>query len=184
MLSRRGEKSDITRLARHYRQSDNMTDQTAALALLADHSGPEREKVLADFYKRWKDDHVVIDRWFAVQAASSLPDTPERVALLKQHELFSMTNPNKVRALVGSFAGVNMLAFNRPDGAGYKLVADTVLELDSFNPSVAARLLGAFRSWRTLEPKRRRLAKRSLDRIARKKELSRDVFEIVSKTLE
>ncbi len=184
LLSRRGEKSDITRLARHYRQSDNMTDQTAALSLLADHGGAERDKVLADFYKRWKDDHVVIDRWFAVQAVSSLPDTPERVAALKDHELFSMTNPNKVRALVGSFASFNNLGFNRPDGAGYKLVADTVLELDGFNPSVAARMLGAFRSWRTLEPKRRRLAKRSLDRIARKKDLSRDVFEIVSKTLE
>ena len=184
LLTRRGEKSDISRLTRHYRQSDNMTDQTVALALLANQPGPEREKALADFYKRWKDDHIVIDRWFGVQATSSLPDTPERVATLKEHELFSMTNPNKVRSLVGSFASFNMVGFNRPDGAGYKLVADTVLELDGFNPSIAARMLSAFRSWRTLEPKRRRLAKRALDRIARKKELSRDVFEIVTKTLE
>ncbi|MGD9830924.1 MAG: aminopeptidase N C-terminal domain-containing protein, partial [Hyphomicrobiaceae bacterium] len=111
-------------------------------------------------------------------------DAPARVRGLLRHPLFSMTNPNKVRALVGAFAMGNPLRFNNPDGQGYDLVADAVLELDGFNAAIAARLLSSFRSWRTLEVGRRRRAQRALQRIARRKGLSKDVFEIVGKTLE
>ncbi|MEZ5907575.1 MAG: aminopeptidase N [Hyphomicrobiaceae bacterium] len=184
LLAARGRPEDTARVAAHYHAARNMTDQSAALGLLADVKGPERERAFEHFYDRWHDDHIVIDRWFSAQAMSSLPDAPERVRGLLRHPLFSMTNPNKVRALVGAFAMGNPLRFNNPDGQGYDLVADAVLELDGFNAAIAARLLSSFRSWRTLEVGRRRRAQRALQRIARRKGLSKDVFEIVGKTLE
>src|SRR5262249_13953198 len=131
----------------------------------------------------WKGDHLVIDNWFAYQAASPL-SSPAAIRKLTRHPLFSIKNPNKVRALIGTFAVQNAVNFNRPDGRGYDFVADRVLELDAFNPQIAARLLAAFRSWRALEPQRRRTARATLERIAGAKRLSPDAFEIVSKMLE
>ena len=108
----------------------------------------------------------------------------QRVARLTRHPLFSIKNPNKVRALIGTFATANPVNFNRPDGKGYAFVADRVLEIDGFNPQIAARLLGAFRSFKALEPARRAKARGVLERIAAAKPLSHDVFEIVTKMLE
>ena len=126
----------------------------------------------------------MIDKWFALQAMSPQPETVERVRALTGHELFSFKNPNKVRAVIGAFANLNPVAFNRADGAGYDFVAETACRIDGFNPQVAARLLGAFKSWRMLESGRRNLARAALRRIAGETELSRDSFEIVSKTLD
>ncbi|MEL6287225.1 MAG: aminopeptidase N, partial [Pseudomonadota bacterium] len=172
------------RVLRHYRAASNMTDQVAALSILTHTDTPERDRAFAAFYRRWKDDHLVIDTWFAQQAASTAPGTVERVRELMEHELFSLTNPNKVRALIAPLAMNNPVQFHRPDGEGYRTVADTALALDRVNPQIAARLLNAFRTWRTLEPGRRRLAAKELRRIARQKNLSPDVFEITSRTLE
>ena len=141
-------------------------------------------KALDRFYEKWKDDHLVIDAWFAYQAASPLASALATVKKLTSHPLFSIKNPNKVRALIGTFTSGNPVNFNRPDGKGYEFVADRVLELDAFNPQIAARLLSAFRSWRALEPERRRMAKKALQRVARAKPLSHDAYEIVSKMLE
>ena len=102
------------------------------------------------FYGRWKDDHLVIDSWFAYQAASPLASSLATVKKLTRHPLFSIKNPNKVRALIGTFAMGNPVNFNRPDGRGYDFVADRVLEIDDFNPQIAARMLSAFRSWKAL----------------------------------
>jgi len=110
------------------------------------------------------------------------PDAIEAVTGLLGHEAFTLTNPNRVRALIGSFAQANPSSFNRSDGEGYRLLAEQALEIDRFNPHVAARLLGAFESWYTLEPKRQAHAKASLERLAGQ-ELSTDSYEIVSKTL-
>ena len=104
----------------------------------------------------------MIDNWFAYQAASPLASALAQVEKLARHPLFSIKNPNKVRALIGTFAVANPVNFNRPDGKGYAFVADRVLEIDRFNPQIAARLLSAFRSWKMLEPERRRLAKKTL----------------------
>jgi aminopeptidase N len=183
-LVARGRPEDVALAARHFKSSRNLTDETAALGLLAHSSTPARTAALERFYNRWKGDHLVIDSWFAAQAVSSLPGTLAAVKKLTQHPLFSIKNPNKVRALIGQFAVSNAVNFNRPDGKGYEFVADRVLELDSFNPQMAARLLSAFRGWRMLEPVRRAAAKRTLRRVARTKPLSNDVFEIVSKMLE
>ena len=184
MLSATGEESDAERVNAHYAGAVNMTDAIAALAIFSHMDGDKREAAFDDFYRKWKDDHLVIDKWFALQAMSTLPDAPERVKLLTKHPLFSLKNPNKVRALIGAFANMNPTGFSRADGAGFRLVADAVLEIDGFNPQVSARMLGAFKTWRMLEPARQSLAKSELERIASHEKLSRDLFEIVTKTLE
>jgi aminopeptidase N len=184
LLTARGYAQDIARTAEHFAKAKSCTDQTLGLALLTDVRGSERRKAFDSFYERWKDDHLVIDHWFTYQAISSLPSSLMTVKRLMRHPLFSLHNPNKVRSLIGSFAAANPLNFNRPDGKGYEFVTAIVLEIDAFNPQVAARLLGSFHSWRALEPVRRRVAKAALQRVARQKRLSRDTFEITAKMLE
>jgi aminopeptidase N len=183
-LTSRGRPEDVARAATHFAHSRNLTDETAALSILSETNAPERGAALARFYERWKGDHLVIDSWFSCQASAPLAGTLATVKRLTQHPLFSIKNPNKVRALIGVFATANPVNFNRPDGKGYDFVADRVLEIDAFNPQIAARLLSAFRGWRMLEPARRAAAKKTLERVAKTKPLSNDVFEIVSKMLE
>ncbi|MGE0853504.1 MAG: aminopeptidase N [Hyphomicrobiaceae bacterium] len=183
-LTCRGKSEDVARVAAHFANARNATDEVGALAMLSELRSPERAKAFDRFYARWKDDHLVIDNWFAYQASSPLPSTLASVAKLMRHPLFSTKNPNKVRALLGTFAMANPVNFNRPDGKGYEFMAKRVLEIDAFNPQIAARLLSAFRSWKALEPERRKLAKKTLQGIAAAKPLSHDVFEIVGKMLE
>jgi aminopeptidase N len=125
----------------------------------------------------------VIDKWLALQAAMPAPATPARVMALTAHPAFSMSNPNRVRALFGSFAMSNQTQLNRADGAGYDLLTDTVLALDKKNPQVAARLLTALKSWRVLESVRRAHAEKALRKVAAQPSLSRDVGDIVSRAL-
>ena len=173
----------IGRAFAQYQNADNMTDRIAALDTLAAHDRPERAAAFEDFYQRYADDPLVIDKWFALQAAIPEPATLDRVRALTRHAAFSAANPNRIRALIGSFAQANQTQFNRSDGAGYNFVADFVLELDPKNPQVAARLMSAFRSWRTLEARRRAQAEASLRRVAANTTLSRDVHDIVARTL-
>jgi aminopeptidase N len=184
LLTLRGTKDDYARLEAHYRTASNMTDAAHALYLIAGVDAPARVEVLRHFFERWKDDHLVIDMWFAAQAQSPRSETLDDVKALCQHPLFKITTPNKVRALIGTFASANPLQFNRADGAGYNFLADKVLELDQINPQIAARMLGAFRSFRALEPKRRSLAKAALKRIAAAPRISRDCHELVSRMLD
>ena len=184
LLTARRSNRDLARLSKHYSRASNMTDRAHALFLLAAHSGLERERALNDFYKNWKGDNLVIDTWFAAQALSPLAATLRQVKKLTEHTLFSLTAPNKVRALIGTFAMSNPVQFNRPDGTGYAFLADQVLALDRLNPQIAARMLSAFRSWRALEMGRRGHARKALQRIAKTKGSSPDVQEIVSKMLE
>lgn len=183
MTSRRTEQ-DIARADHHYWSANNMTDSAHALFLTAGIAYDGRSKVLDHYYERWHDDHLVIDTWFAAHAQSPLPGTLHELEALARHPLFKLSAPNKVRALVGTFASANPLQFNRPDGAGYDFVSAKVLEIDALNPQIAARMLGAFRSWRALEPERRALAGQALESIAKAPHLSRDCTEIVSRMLE
>jgi len=161
----------------------NMTDQFAALALLADCDCPERQKALADFEQQWSHETNVMDKWFAVQAASSLAGTLESVQALMDHEKFDLRNPNKVRALIGTFAMRNPAIFHAEDGSGYQFVADQVLALDRLNPQIAARMVRALMNWKRIEPKRSALMRARLQRIASTAGLSGDVYEVVSKSL-
>lgn len=163
---------------------NNMTDVMAALTLLADSDVPEREEALADFYDWWRDDPLVLDKWFAVQALSRREDTLQRVQGLLGHPAFSIRNPNKVRSLIGAFCSGNPVRFHAADGSGYRFLADRVLELDRLNPQVAARMLRLMSRWRRYDAGRRGLMQGQLERVVRTEGLSRDVFEIASKSLE
>ncbi len=184
LLTARGTVRDHALLASHYFKARSMTEASHGLMLLAQEETAERQAALDHFHDRWKDDHLVVDTWFAAQAQSPLPRALDDVAALAGHPLFSLSAPNKVRALFGTFAMQNPQQFHRPDGAGYEFMATQVLALDAFNPQIAARMLGCFKTWRSLEPKRRSLARKALARVAAAPGLSRDVYEIVTRTLE
>ncbi len=173
----------IARAQRQYDSADNMTDRMAALLSLLPHAGGERTAALLDFYRRFESNPLVIDKWFTLHAMIPETATLERVRVLKSHPAFSLVNPNRVRSLIGAFAQVNHTQFNRADGLGYDLVIDTARELDASNPQVAARLLGAFKSWRGLEAGRRARAEAALNRLAAVETLSRDVADIISRCL-
>jgi aminopeptidase N len=183
LLAARGEPAQIARAFAQYRTADNMTDRLAALATLSLHKAPERTEALEDFYTRYQTDPLVIDKWMSLQATIPEGGTLARVQSLTQHAAFAMSNPNRVRALIGAFAHGNATQFNRADGAGYDFVAETVLSLDQKNPQVAARLATAFRSWRALEAGRREKAQAALARIGAASTLSADVRDIVSRAL-
>ncbi len=183
LLARLGKPRDIKRVCGHYLDADNMSEKMAALSVFAMLDAPERGFAFDHFYNEWRDDHLVMDKWFMLQAISPLPNALEEVAALTRHKLFSMQNPNKVRSLIGAFATANPLNFNRADGAGYAFVAARILELDRINAQVAARLTAAFRNWRMLEKTRRKLARAALEKIAANEGLSRDVYEIATKSL-
>jgi aminopeptidase N len=182
-LAETGDPVATARIERAFADADNMTDRIAALTTLVSTNAASAPAALADFYDRFAGDSLVIDKWFAVQAMAPLPDTLERVRALTQHAAFSVSNPNRFRALVTTFATGNQSQFNRPDGAGYRFVADWGIELDQRNPQVASRLLSAFRSWRALEPGRRAHAEAALRSIAARNALSTDVADIVARCL-
>ena len=161
----------------------SFTDRQAALVILVDGAGPEREEALAAFYEQWKGDPLVLDKWFSVQALSKRPDTLARVLELSRHRDFKLENPNRLRALVGSFCAGNQVRFHAADGAGYAFLADVVLELDARNPQMAARMVSIFNPWRRFEPGRSALMQQQLERIGERSGLSKDVFEIVGRAL-
>ena len=171
------------RLAAQYRGADNMTDRIAALRLLVDIECAERREALDDFHARFKGDALVLDKWLALQAMSALPGTLAQLTALLSHPAFSLKKPNKVRALVGTFAASNPLRYHAADGAGYAFHADRILELDPINPQVAARLLAPLGRWQRMDAARQALMKRELGRILEAPKLSRDVYEIASKSL-
>jgi aminopeptidase N len=183
MLAACGRPETIALAMLQYERADNMTDRLAALSTLSLHDVPERAAAIEDFYVRYSDDPLVVDKWFALQAAIPEPATLDRVRALTSHPAFSLANPNRVRSLVGAFAQTNHTQFNRSDGQGYDFIADHVLALDPKNPQVAARLVTAFRTWRTLEGGRRGRAETTLERIASAPALSRDVTDIVRRAL-
>ena len=171
------------RLAAQYRGATNMTDRIAALRLLIDIEGPERWEALGHFYGRFGDDALVIDKWLGLQAVSALPDTLERVKALMATPAFSMKKPNKVRALIGTFTAANQLRYHAADGSGYAFHADRIIELDPINPQVAARILAPLGRWQRFDSGRQALMKRELQRILATPKLSRDVYELASKSL-
>jgi aminopeptidase N len=171
-------------VAAQYAGADNMTDRLAALAVNAQlPPSSEREELFARFYAEYRNEPLVVDKWFALQATMPEDGTLERVLRLMNDPAFSITNPNRVRALVGSFALNNATQFHRADGAGYAFLADMVVALDGTNPQVAARLLTAFGTWRTMSAERRAGAEAALRRVAAKPSLSPDVSDIVHRSL-
>ena len=165
-------------------KSHNMTDTLAALSSLAQHDWSETDDYLQRFYQQWQHDPQVIDKWFAIQAGSRLPDTLQRVKTLLNHPAFRFTNPNKVRALIGRFCMANQVRFHAADGEGYRFLTDQVLALDKINPQMAARLVSTLSRWRRFDANRQDLMQTELKRILSAPEISKDTFEIVSKSLD
>ncbi|MBV8105159.1 MAG: aminopeptidase N [Hyphomicrobiales bacterium] len=164
------------------READNMTERLGALATIALKPSSTREHTLDAFGRRYAMEPLILDKWFALQAQIPERETLERVRALMSHRGFSMSNPNRVRALIGGFSA-NHTQFNRADGAGFALLEEVVVTLDPTNPQIAARLLTAMRSWRSLEDERRRQAEAMLKRIAAQPTLSPDVRDIVTRSL-
>jgi aminopeptidase N len=160
----------------------NMTDVLAALGVLSGVDCPERLAALAAFYDAWRGDPLVLDKWFGIQAFSPLPDTVRAVEALKSHPDFDLRNPNRIRALVSSFGG-NQVRFHDASGAGYRLYADTIIQLDPTNGQVAARMVSPLGQWRRFDTERQRLMKGELQRILDLPGLSRNTFEMASKSI-
>lgn len=167
----------------HYFDANNMTDRMAAFAAIAPNKNAEREDVVTDFYTRFKDYQLVIDKWFSVQASAVRPDTFALLQSLRQHPDFNIKNPNRARSLFGAFAMNNPASFHAADGSGYDFLAAAISELNAINPQIAARLLTPMRDWRRFSPDRQEKMKAALERILGTPDLSPDVFEIASKSL-
>jgi aminopeptidase N len=169
----------------HFAAATNMTDRAAALTVLAHrHDGSsEATQALSQFEARFGGHPLVMDKWFQIRATVPGGKTLDSVKALMRHPAFSISNPNRVRALVGTFANANQTGFHRPDGAGYSFFVETVLDVEKRNPQLAARLATALRSWRSLEPMRQGNAREALVAIAAEKNLSADLRDIIQRTL-
>ncbi|MBJ7302596.1 DUF3458 domain-containing protein, partial [Marinobacter salarius] len=167
-----------------FNEADNMTDRMGALRALVN-SGyeKEQEQALADFYQQWKDDPQVVEQWFAVQSGSTRTGGLRKVHELMEHPAFDWKNPNKIRSVIGVFAGQNLPAFHAEDGAGYQFLAEQVRKLDDSNPQIAARLVSPLTRWRKFAPVHGEQMKSALETVRDKSGLSRDVYEVVHKSL-
>ncbi|MBZ8133933.1 aminopeptidase N [Afifella sp. IM 167] len=170
-------------LTEAFAKAENLTVRSAALAVLVHARLAGAEEALAAFYERYRDNPLVLDKWFSVQATRPGHDTLEVVAALTESPAFSWKTPNRVYSLVRAFGGANLTAFHRPDGAGYRFLADAIVKLDGQNPSVASRLATCFRSYRLFEAERREKAEAVLKSLAGRDNLSRDVSDILTRTL-
>lgn len=179
-----GDQAGIDLCMAQYRQADNMTDSIGALNPLVSCDCPERLEAVTDFYRRWQGDRQVVDKWFTLQAISTLPGTLAEVKALIEHPDFELGNPNRFRALVGAFSQGNQVRFHEREGAGYRFLVDQLLRLIPLNPQVSARLLSPLTQWRRYDQGRQELMRVELQRIRSLPDLPRDVYEVVVKCLE
>jgi len=166
-----------------FASAKNMTDQIAALSVAVNYPHPAKQRLLTEFYQQWQNEALVIDKWFTLQAASPEPDTFATIQALLQHPAFDFKTPNRVRALIGAFSQSNPLHFHAANGQGYQFLADQIIALNAINPQVAARMTGALTTWRRYDPSRQALIKTQLERIISTPDISRDVYEVASKSL-
>jgi aminopeptidase N len=184
-LVRTGEAEYLDACRRQFRTANNMTDQHAALRLLHHSravSEPVRNEAIDGFYRQWSHEPLVIDQWFTIQSTRPWPGNLDLVKELLEHEKFDIRIPNKVRALIGAFCGVNHINFHNRDGSGYRFLADQVLKLDGLNPQIASRLLTPLTRWKKFDGDRQKLMLEQLQRVKGKADLSKDVFEVVEKS--
>ncbi|MFI3220186.1 MAG: aminopeptidase N, partial [Methylococcales bacterium] len=178
------EQSDIQQWAStQFATAGNMTDQMAALSVIVNGAHPEKTACLANFYQQWQAEALVVDKWFALQASSSTADTFATVQALMQHSAFDLKNPNRVRSVVGAFSQGNPLHFHAENGEGYAFLADQIIALNTLNPQVASRMVSALTSWRRFDQGRQALIKAQLERIINTADISKDVYEVASKSL-
>jgi aminopeptidase N len=167
----------------HYDAADNMTDRVAALACLADSTQPQRAEVFADFYQALENYPLVVDKWFSLQALANRDAIFDDLAMLRKHPDFNIKNPNRVRSLYTAFAINNPVKFHDPSGKGYAFLRDAIIELNTINPQIAARMVTPLREWRRYTPALQAQMKAALEAVLATPNLSGDVFEVVSKSL-
>ena len=182
-LMQLGDQSVVDLCIEQFYKSNNMTDTISAFSEIVNQDCKERESVIGDFYDKWKDEALVTEKWFGIQATSQHPDTLKRVRELISHSGFSIRNPNKVRALIGAFSQGNQIHFHSANGEGYSFLGDFVIKIDAMNPQIASRLVGGFSFWKKYDSNRQQLMIAQLERIRDSENLSRDVYEIVTKSL-
>ena len=166
-----------------FSSAKNMTDQISALSVIINSSNPVKEKALQSFYQQWKDEALVIDKWFTLQAMSSAEETFSTVDALMKHPAFELTTPNRVRSLIGAFSQGNQLHFHAKNGQGYQFLVDQVIALNSINPQVASRMVTALTQWTRFDEGRQALMKSALEKIINTPDISKDVFEVASKSV-
>jgi aminopeptidase N len=168
---------------KQFRTANNMTDQITALSTIVNSQHPEKTLCLNNFYDQWQNEALVIDKWFSLQASSTMPDTFTVIQKLMQHPAFDLKTPNRVRALIGAFAQGNPLHFHAENGQGYQFLADQVIALNEINPQVASRMLSALTHWHRFDENRQNLMKLELKKIIHTEDISKDVYEVASKSL-
>ncbi|MEM9242544.1 MAG: aminopeptidase N [Pseudomonadota bacterium] len=165
-----------------FETADNMTDQLAAFAILVNKDTPYRQQVIEQFYQQWRHEPLVIDKWFAIQALADVPDYYDQLAQLLKHKDFNIKNPNRARAVLASFTR-NLKHFHDSSGRGYQLISQYIIKLDAINPMVASRLATSLTNWRQFDKARQKLMKQVLKGVVAVDRLSKDTYEIVSKSL-
>lgn len=183
LMMKAKESAALDKCQQQFIAAQTMTDQIASFSLLVNSTNQGlREQAIEDFYKQWSKEDLVLDKWFTIQAISELPETLNHVKMLLKHSAFSIKNPNKVRALIGAFCMGNPRNFHAIDGSGYSFLAEILVTLDKINPQIAARLANPFTRWKRYDQHRQRLMREQLERLG-KMELSRDLAEVISKSL-
>jgi aminopeptidase N len=171
-----------------YETANNMTDAMAGLRALVNNPSAKTaeltERLLADFYRKWKHETLVVEQWLALQSAAPVPGNLPKVKALIQHEAFDLRNPNKIRSVIGAFCNSNAVGFHAANGEGYRFLADYVILLNRSNPQIASRQLTPLTRWRKYDPKRQDLMKAELRRIMAEENVSKDVYEVLSKSLQ
>ena len=168
---------------RQFRDARNMTDQIAALSCIVNGRNCEKPACLDLFYAQWKAEDLVIDKWFALQSSCRLPSTLDTVQSLLKHPAFNLSTPNRVRSVVGAFSQSNPVNFHSSEGNGYRFLGDQVIALNAVNPQIAARMVGALTHWRRYDEVRQNLMREQLQRIALSEGISKDVYEVATKSL-
>ncbi len=166
-----------------FQQAKNMTDQIAALGVIVNSRHPEKAACLQSFYQQWQQEALVVDKWFTLQATSTQDDAFDVVQSLLNHPAFDLKNPNRVRSLIGAFSQANPLHFHAANGRGYQFLTDQIIALNTLNPQVASRMVGALTQWHRFDDNRQNLMKAELKRIMETENVSKDVYEVASKSL-
>ncbi len=182
-----GDSHVLEKCHQQYLSSNNMTDVMAALVSLVNSEDEaaeiKRRAALDDFFDKWKDEALVVNQWLSVQANCCLEGGLERVQALLEHPAFDIKNPNKARSLIGGFCAGNPVNFHRKDGKGYAFLAEQIIVLNDLNPQVASRLCGPLTKWKKYDAERQTLMQAALETIKAHPGLSKDVYEVVSKSL-
>ncbi len=182
MVASQDERAEALAL-RQFEQASNMTDQLAAFRVLVHHACDSRDQVIEDFYQQWQHDQLVMDKWFMIQATAPQADTLERVERLFEHDDFDLKNPNRVRSLLGAFCSGNPICFHVTSGEGYRLLGHYIEQLNDLNPQIASRLTTPLTRWKRYDEQRQTHMTAELARLKQLPQLSRDVYELVEKSL-